>query len=169
MGTFTSEAAAALTAAEAVCGPFELEEISNRRGSAVWKASGPQGVVSIKLGTGDAAEVTAREAAVLDQLPEYTVTVGRFADGVWYVTPWQAGPSTWDVFRSVRKASGGRPKPSPLRSVCAVPWQICTKPVGCTGTSSPSTASTPSRASVSSTSRGPGRSAPRRGRRSTAR
>ncbi|MER7674917.1 hypothetical protein ABTY61_41585 [Kitasatospora sp. NPDC096128] len=103
MGEFTSEAAEALTVAEGICGPFELEEISNRRGSAVWKASGPQGAVSIKLGTGDAAEVTAREAAVLDQLPGYTVTAGRFADGVWYVTPWLAGPSTWDTFRPVRK------------------------------------------------------------------
>ncbi|MFJ7279783.1 hypothetical protein [Kitasatospora sp. NPDC098663] len=108
MGEFTSHAAAALKAAEAVCGPVELEEISDRRGSAVWKASGPRGVVGIKLGTGEAAEVTAREASVLDQLPEYTVTAGRFDGGVWYVTPWLAGPSTWDVFRPVRKGNGGR-------------------------------------------------------------
>ncbi|KOV36897.1 hypothetical protein ADK60_05610 [Streptomyces sp. XY431] len=108
MGEFPPDAAAALKAAEARCGPLELEEISNRRGSAVWKASGPQGVVSIKLGTGEAAEVTAREASVLEQLPEYTVTAGRFDNGVWYVTPWLVGPSTWDVFRPVRKGAGGR-------------------------------------------------------------
>ncbi|MFG3053844.1 hypothetical protein ACGFZP_23225 [Kitasatospora sp. NPDC048239] len=108
MGEFPSEARAALTAAEADCGPLELEEISDRRGSAVWKASGPRGVVSIKLGTGEAAEVTAREASVLDQLPDYTVTVGHFDGGVWFVTPWLAGPSTWDVFRPVRRDEGGR-------------------------------------------------------------
>ncbi|MDY0812631.1 protein kinase domain-containing protein [Kitasatospora purpeofusca] len=108
MGEFPPDAAAALNAARALCGPLELEEISDRRGSAVWKASGPQGVVSIKLGTGDAAEVTAREASVLEQLPEYTVTAGRFDNGVWYVTPWLVGPSTWNVFRPVRKDTGGR-------------------------------------------------------------
>ncbi|MFJ6771592.1 hypothetical protein ACIQOV_11600 [Kitasatospora sp. NPDC091257] len=108
MGTFLAEAGEALKAAEAVCGPLELAEISNRRGSAVWKATGPRGVASIKLGTGEAAEVTAREASVLDQLPGYTVTSGRFADGVWYVTPWLAGPSTWQVFRPLRKGDGGK-------------------------------------------------------------
>ncbi|SDT81775.1 Protein kinase domain-containing protein [Streptomyces sp. TLI_053] len=108
MGEFPPDAAAALTAAEAACGPVELEEISDRRGSAVWRASGPRGVVGIKLGTGEAAEVTAREASVLDRLPGYTVTVGRFDGGVWFVTPWLAGPSTWDVFRPVRKGEGRR-------------------------------------------------------------
>ncbi|MER7771901.1 hypothetical protein [Kitasatospora sp. NPDC096140] len=108
MGEFTPAADEALKAARSICGPLELEEISNRRGSAVWKATGPQGVASIKLGTGEAAEVTAREASVLDQLPGYTVTAGRFDDGVWYVTPWLAGPSTWEVFRPVRKGDGGR-------------------------------------------------------------
>ncbi|MFB7124254.1 hypothetical protein [Kitasatospora sp. NPDC056273] len=108
MGEFPAEAREALSAAEAFCGPIELTEISNRRGSAVWKASGPRGSASIKLGTGGAAEVTAREASVLDQLPGYTVTAGRFADGIWYVTPWLAGPSTWQVFRPVRKGDGGK-------------------------------------------------------------
>ncbi|MEV7783585.1 hypothetical protein [Kitasatospora sp. NPDC088351] len=108
MGEFLAEARAALRAAEAVCGPVKLEEISNRRGSAVWKASGPRGSASIKLGTGEAAEVTAREASVLYQLPDYTVTAGRFDNGVWYVTPWLTGPSTWDVFGPGRKGEGGR-------------------------------------------------------------
>jgi serine/threonine protein kinase len=106
MGEFTSEAREALMVAEAACGPVALEEISNRRGSAVWKATGPRGSVSIKLGTGDAAEITAREASVLEELPGYTVSVGCFADGVWYVTPWLTGPSTWKVFRPLRKGNG---------------------------------------------------------------
>ncbi|MEU8923136.1 hypothetical protein AB0D10_19680 [Kitasatospora sp. NPDC048545] len=108
MGEFTSEAVEALKAAEAVCGPVALEQISDRRGSAVWKATGPRGIASIKLGTGEAAEVTAREASVLDQLPGYTVTAGRFDNGVWLVTPWLVGPSTWQVFRPLRRGEGGR-------------------------------------------------------------
>ncbi|WP_030245910.1 protein kinase domain-containing protein [Streptomyces sp. NRRL S-350] len=108
MGEFTREAVEALKAAQEICGPLELEEISNRRGSAVWKATGPRGIASIKLGTGEAAEVTAREASVLDQLPGYAVTAGRFDAGVWFVTPWLVGPSTWQVFRPLRKGEGGR-------------------------------------------------------------
>ncbi|WP_327065786.1 hypothetical protein OG500_08430 [Kitasatospora sp. NBC_01250] len=103
MGEFTPDAAEALKAAEAVCGPVELEEISDRRGSAVWKATGPLATVSIKIGTGEASETTAREAAVLDRLTGYTVAAGRFGEGVWYVTPWLSGPSTWRVFRPLRK------------------------------------------------------------------
>ncbi|MGW7446467.1 protein kinase domain-containing protein [Kitasatospora sp. NPDC054795] len=103
MGEFLAEAAEALKAAEALCGPPELTKISDRRGSAVWKATGPHGAASIKLGTGEAAEATAREASVLDQLPGYTMTSGRCTDGVWYVTPWLTGPSTWQIFRPVRK------------------------------------------------------------------
>ncbi|MFB7945410.1 hypothetical protein ACFC6L_10850 [Kitasatospora phosalacinea] len=102
MGEFLAEAAEALKAAEALCGPVALTEISDRRGSAVWKASGPAGAASIKLGTGEAAEVTAREASVLDRLPGYEVAIGRFDGGVWYVTRWEEGPSTWHQFRSVR-------------------------------------------------------------------
>ncbi|MFI1521625.1 protein kinase domain-containing protein [Kitasatospora cineracea] len=102
MGEFLAEAAEALKAAEALCGPVALTEISDRRGSAVWKASGPAGAASIKLGTGEAAEVTAREASVLDRLPGYEVAVGRIDGGVWYVTRWEEGPSTWHQFRSVR-------------------------------------------------------------------
>ncbi|MFJ8443810.1 protein kinase domain-containing protein [Kitasatospora griseola] len=109
MGKFPSSAREAVKAAKAVCGdPLALAEVSNRRGAAVWKATGPHGVASIKLGTGDAAEVTTREAAVLDQLPACSVTAGRFADGVWLVTPWLAGLSTWRLFRPFRKGNGGR-------------------------------------------------------------
>jgi len=97
-----------LNAARASCGsPLELARITDRRGSAVWKATGPHGAASIKLGTGDAAETTAREASVLDQLPGYTVTAGRFDDGVWLVTPWLTGTSTWHAFQPLRKGDGG--------------------------------------------------------------
>ncbi|MEV6976228.1 hypothetical protein [Kitasatospora sp. NPDC093806] len=59
--------------------------------------------MSIKIGTGEAAEITTREAAVLDELVGYSVTAGRFGEGVWYVTPWLDGPSTWKVFAPVRR------------------------------------------------------------------
>src|SRR6478609_1977713 len=99
MGEFLAAAAAALKAAEDLCGPVALTEVSDRRGSLVWKASGPDGAAGIKLGTGEAAEVTAREASVLDRLPGYRVAVGRIDGVVWYVTPWEEGPSTWQQFR----------------------------------------------------------------------
>jgi serine/threonine protein kinase len=108
MGEFPPGAAVALKAAEEACGPVTLTEISDRRGSAVWKATGPRGAVSVKIGTGEAVEVTVREAAVLDELPGYSVISGRFGGGVWFVTPWLEGPSTWEAFRPVRKSEGGR-------------------------------------------------------------
>ncbi|MFD7455519.1 hypothetical protein [Kitasatospora sp. NPDC059827] len=97
----------AVRAAEAVCGPIVLTEITDRRGSAVWKAVGPTGSVAIKAGYGEGAEITAREGAVLDQLPGYSVITGRYDSGVWYVTPWLLGPSTWELFKPVRHGDGG--------------------------------------------------------------
>lgn len=119
MGEFPAGAAAALKAAEDLCGPVVLAEVSDRRGSAVWKASGSDGAVSIKLGTGEAAEVTAREASVLDRLPGYEVAVGRIDGGVWYVTRWEEGPSTWQQFRSVR-AGRDDARPQALASAVQV-------------------------------------------------
>ncbi|WP_405798101.1 hypothetical protein [Streptomyces sp. NBC_01506] len=92
-------------AAEDICGPpVELKEISDRRGSAVWRAAGVVATVAVKLGYGEGEETIAREAAVLDELSGRTVVAGRAAVGVWYVTPWLAGPSTWQVFGPVRDA-----------------------------------------------------------------
>ncbi|MDH6135141.1 hypothetical protein P3T37_004551 [Kitasatospora sp. MAA4] len=108
MGEFASCPPEAVKAAEAVCGPVELKEITDRRGSAVWKATGPMAAVAIKLGIGEAAEVTAREASVLDQLPGYTVTADRAGDAVWFVTPWLVGRSTWEVSRTSREGAAGR-------------------------------------------------------------
>ncbi|WP_405984712.1 hypothetical protein [Streptomyces sp. NBC_00872] len=105
MGRFTACPQEALKAAEYLCGPVELKEITDRRGSAVWKATGATATVSVKFGYGEGAETTAREAAVLDQLPRYTVTAGRAAGGVWCVTPWLNGPSTFQLFQSIRDGS----------------------------------------------------------------
>ncbi|MQS11739.1 hypothetical protein F7Q99_05400 [Streptomyces kaniharaensis] len=106
MGEFTPCPDEAVNAAKAICGPITLSEITDRRGSAVWKATGTVATLAIKAGYGEGEEITAREGAVLDQLPGYTVTVGRYASGVWYVTPWLTGPSTWDLFKPIRHGDG---------------------------------------------------------------
>ncbi|MFJ2440751.1 hypothetical protein ACIOWG_09875 [Streptomyces sp. NPDC087658] len=99
---------AALKVAESACGgPLEPKEISDRRGSTVWKAAGPDGAVAVKTGSGDGASVTIREAAVLAALdiPGYALGSGR-DDGVsWLVTRWLTGPSTWKSFEPVRRST----------------------------------------------------------------
>ncbi|MDQ1019886.1 serine/threonine protein kinase [Streptomyces afghaniensis] len=100
----------ALAAAEAACGGrVELKELTNRRGSAVWKASGPAGVVAVKIGYDDGAVVTLREAAALAAMDHsgYGSVSGSYDDGSWLVTPWFSGPSTWKVFTPVREGTGG--------------------------------------------------------------
>ncbi|THA71782.1 hypothetical protein E6P78_04045 [Streptomyces sp. A0958] len=114
MGGFAPCPPEAVAAAESICGPVSLTEITNRRSAAVWKAVGPLGGAAIKVGhgtDGEGAEITAREAATLDALPEYTVVAGRSGADVWYVTPWLDGPSTWALFRPVRDGSGVRATP----------------------------------------------------------
>ncbi|MFI5616506.1 hypothetical protein [Streptomyces sp. NPDC051567] len=90
-----------------------MSEITDRRGSAVWRATGPAAVVAVKAGYGEGAAATAREAAVLDRLDGYEVTRGRYEDGYWLVTPWFKGPSTWEVFAPLR-SSADSPAPAPV-------------------------------------------------------
>lgn len=112
MGGFAPCPPEAVAAAEALCGPVTLTGITERRGTAVWRAAGPLGGVAIKLGYGaDGAETTTREAATLDALHDCTVVAGRTGSGVWYVTPWLDGPSTWELFRPVRDGSHDRATP----------------------------------------------------------
>ncbi|MFJ9517525.1 hypothetical protein ACIRPK_04520 [Kitasatospora sp. NPDC101801] len=66
------------------------------------------GAVAIKVGDGEAYESTVREAAVLDQLREYRVWAEAFEGGVWMVSPWEDGPSTWKVFAPARRGPDGR-------------------------------------------------------------
>lgn len=101
----------ALAAAEAACGGrADLKEITDRRGSAVWKATGPTGTVAVKIGYGEGQAVTTREATTLEalDLPEYEVTSGNYEGDSWLVTPWFNGPSTWEVFTPVRKHTEGQ-------------------------------------------------------------
>ncbi|HEY8982373.1 MAG TPA: hypothetical protein VIU15_22650 [Streptomyces sp.] len=109
MVAFPSCPPEARSAAESVCGgPVELKELTNRRGSAVWKATGPTSAVAVKTGYDDAVAVTVRETAMLNGLPGYEVTAGRYDGGAWLVTPWYDGPSTWQTFTTARADEGDR-------------------------------------------------------------
>ncbi|TXC96788.1 hypothetical protein [Streptomyces sp. ISID311] len=111
MGEFPGFPPAAVATTEAACGiPVELKEISYRRGAAVWKATGSEGAVAVKAGYGEGAAVTQREAAVLEAIdwPDYLLASGRDEDVAWLVTPWFAGPSTWQAFAPVRGAADGK-------------------------------------------------------------
>ncbi|MFE2723256.1 hypothetical protein [Kitasatospora sp. NPDC059327] len=93
---------------EKTTGPFiDVTPVTERRGSTVWKAVAVYGVYAVKAGYGEGEEITAREASVLDRLPGYSVTSGRFEGGGWYVTPWLRGPSTWGLFAPVRESGVG--------------------------------------------------------------
>ncbi|REK88783.1 hypothetical protein DY245_19095 [Streptomyces inhibens] len=111
MGEFPLCPAAARVAAEAACGAqVELKEITNRRGAAVWKATGLDGAVAVKAGGGEGAAVTRREAAVLESIgwPDHLLASGEDDGLSWLVTRWFTGPSTWQVFTPVRRGAGGR-------------------------------------------------------------
>jgi hypothetical protein len=100
----------AVQAATDLYGPVVLHPVTDRRGSAVWRAVGPDGTAAVKVGFGDAAPVTAREATVLDQmrLPWYRAAHGNAADAYWIVTQWFTGPSTREAFAAVRDGEGDR-------------------------------------------------------------
>ncbi|MFF9897744.1 hypothetical protein [Streptomyces longispororuber] len=102
----TSCPAEARAAAEALCGggPVRLTLISDRRGSAVWKATAANRAVAIKAGTGEGAAITAREADATAALwgPARRLAHGRGTDTAWFIAPWYEGPSTWTALRSVR-------------------------------------------------------------------
>ncbi|PJJ02105.1 hypothetical protein BX264_2435 [Streptomyces sp. 2333.5] len=111
MGEFPGFPTAAVAATEAACGiPVALKEISNRRGAAVWKATGPNGAVAVKAGDGEGAAVTQREAAVLKAIgwPDYLLASGGDEGAAWLVTRWFGGPSTWQAFAPVRGAADGK-------------------------------------------------------------
>lgn len=111
MGEFPGFPPAAVATTEAACGiPVELKEISYRRGAAVWKATGPEGAVAVKAGVGEGAAVTQREAAVLEAIgwPDYLLSSGGDEGVAWLVTPWFAGPSTWQAFAPVRCDADGK-------------------------------------------------------------
>ncbi|MEU3098495.1 hypothetical protein ABZ690_28010 [Streptomyces sp. NPDC006967] len=101
----------ALAAAEAACGgTVDLKELTNRRGSAVWKAAGPEGTVAVKIGYDNGVAATLREATTMVSMgvAEYEAISGSYDGGSWLVTPWFTGPSTWAVFTPAREGTSGR-------------------------------------------------------------
>ncbi|MER6121760.1 hypothetical protein ABT173_03470 [Streptomyces sp. NPDC001795] len=101
--TLPTEARAAV---EATCGDgAELELVTDRRGCAVWKATGPVRSAAVKAGVGlEGAVITARETAALTAMgPGGAVLARGRREGVaWLLTPWHDGPSTWEALRATR-------------------------------------------------------------------
>ncbi|MGW1275513.1 phosphotransferase [Streptomyces tsukubensis] len=93
----------------------------------LWHASGPQGAYAVRVGTGQGIHEVLRHTAVL----QHGSGVQPFAYGdratVWraertttLITPWLEGPSTWDLFRSVRDRAPGRTGPRDAAVALAV-------------------------------------------------
>ncbi|MFE9613194.1 lipopolysaccharide kinase InaA family protein [Streptomyces sp. NPDC006012] len=98
--------------AEALAGePARWEQVTDRRGAAVWQVSGPRGLWALKVGTGEGAATVARETAVLQQTHSLVPGLsyggrakgGRGTGSAWLITPWLEGASTWARFESVRQ------------------------------------------------------------------
>ncbi|MFF7440709.1 hypothetical protein [Streptomyces sp. NPDC008122] len=99
-----------MTSAESHCGrPVRWDLISSRRGSTVWKGVGPTASVALKVGQGDGVPITSREITVAERMPGHSPLIAsrRTETISWLITPWQDGPSTWDVFRTVRTIHQG--------------------------------------------------------------
>lgn len=106
-------------AAAAACGGAPtLRLITDRRGSAVWKATGDHGTVAIKVGYADHADRhVGREAAVIDAMGlGYRLAWGTAAEGTWLVTRWLHGPSTWRCFTGVRETPTAEGREEALRA-----------------------------------------------------
>ncbi|MEU9376488.1 hypothetical protein AB0D94_22310 [Streptomyces sp. NPDC048255] len=110
MSTPSPIPAAAQAATAEHCGHgLVLTKVTDRRGSAVWKATGHKGTAALKVGRGDGADITAREAAALAALKtDYFVGGGVTHGAAWLLTDWLEGPSTWEVFAPVRTDGAGR-------------------------------------------------------------
>ncbi|MEU3408914.1 hypothetical protein ABZ766_33895 [Streptomyces sp. NPDC006670] len=110
MSTPSSIPAAAQTAATEHCGrDLVLTEVTDRRGSTVWKAAGHKGTAALKVGRGDGADISAREAAALVALKaDYFVGGGVTHGTAWLLTDWLEGPSTWEVFAPIRAGATDR-------------------------------------------------------------
>lgn len=95
----------AMDAVQDVCGDgVGLRLVSDRRGTAVWKAAGPVRSVTVKVGLGcQGAAITARESAVLDAMERGArLAYGHGPEAAWLITPWYDGPSTWSAMDDVR-------------------------------------------------------------------
>ncbi|MGA5643337.1 hypothetical protein ACPCTN_31925 [Streptomyces cinereoruber] len=92
--------------------PTDWELKKDRGSTTVWRVTGPTGQWALKIGRDEDAAVVAREAEVLRRIATVPPTSygthsksGRASGSAWLLTPWLAGPSTWDAFRAVRDGS----------------------------------------------------------------
>jgi serine/threonine protein kinase len=105
-GSVPAEATAAV---REVCGDgADLRLVSDRRGTAVWKAAGPLRSVAVKVGVGrEGAAITARESAVLDAMGRGALLAyAHGQEAAWLMTPWYDGLSTWSAMVDVRAGAG---------------------------------------------------------------
>ncbi|MGP4089111.1 hypothetical protein [Streptomyces sp. KR55] len=105
--TLPSEVHAVL---EKECGEgARLDPISDRRGCAVWRVTGPARTAALKVGIGpEGTVITAREGAVLAAMGarDGLLHAGRAESLAWMLTPWHEGPSTWQALQGVRAGTG---------------------------------------------------------------
>ncbi|MGW2067320.1 hypothetical protein ACWCPK_02665 [Streptomyces sp. NPDC001953] len=97
-------------AVEEVCGTgVDLELISDRRGSAVYRATSPKRSAAVKIGAGpEGFAITSREAEALSAMAAEGALLahGQGRRAAWMVTPWYEGPSTWEALANVRYGDG---------------------------------------------------------------
>ncbi|MFB6825875.1 hypothetical protein ACFCXA_30320 [Streptomyces virginiae] len=100
----------AIASVESHCGrPVLWEIVSSRRGSTVWKGTGPAASVALKAGQDEGAPITSRETTVAEHMPGHSplIASGSTRTASWLITPWHDGLSTWDVFHTVRTTHQG--------------------------------------------------------------
>ncbi|MGW2552242.1 hypothetical protein [Streptomyces sp. NPDC001635] len=97
-------------AVEEVCGAgVDLVPVTDRRGSAVFRATGPKRSVAVKIGAGpEGSAITSREAEALSTMGcnGALLAHGQGRRTAWMVTPWYEGPSTWEALADVRYGDG---------------------------------------------------------------
>ncbi|MFJ2935090.1 hypothetical protein ACIO8G_20260 [Streptomyces sp. NPDC087219] len=71
--------------------------------------------------TGAVAPITSREIAVAERMPGHSplIASGPTETTSWLTTPWHDGPSTWDLFRTVRTTHQG------TREACDAAVDLC--------------------------------------------
>ncbi|SNT44507.1 protein kinase family protein [Actinacidiphila glaucinigra] len=93
-------------AADATCGDATvLEPVTDRRGCAVWKATGPLRSAAVKCGAGpEGTVIVLRESAAVAGIlgGSAVMAQGRNPGEAWMITAWHDGPSTSQLLAGVR-------------------------------------------------------------------
>ncbi|OKJ70456.1 protein kinase domain-containing protein [Streptomyces sp. CB02460] len=101
--------------------PAEIQLLSDRRGSRVWKVQGPGGAVAVKANTPDGDNAHEKAAEILQEddhllrltaagavSPDYRVSSGTWEGGRWLVVNWIDGVPLWRALTLARGAEGDR-------------------------------------------------------------